>query len=106
MIALRLQVNKFLRCLKKWICQTQKLWMKLCRFWRYLSARRQFEVKSKWILHKPMQKKDATWSYHYKLVGVDDRFSKFFKSHLGNDGILLIVWLMVVNTVAMWLKTF
>ena len=36
-------------------------------------------------------KKDVTSGYDYELVYVDNKCSKLLKSHLGNDGILLIV---------------
>ena len=49
-------------------------------------------------------KKDVTSGYDYELVYVDNKCSKLLKSHLGNDGILLIVWLTVVNTVVLWLN--
>ena len=35
--------------------------------------------------HPKKYKKDAACSYGYKLVCVDDKFSKPFKSYLGED---------------------
>ena len=32
-------------------------------------------------------KKYVPWSYGYKLVSVDDKFSKYFKSYLGGDAV-------------------
>ena len=32
-------------------------------------------------------KKYVPWSYGYKLVWVDDKFSKYFKSYLGGDAV-------------------
>ena len=42
-------------------------------------------------------------SYYYKLVYINDKFSKLFKSYLGKDTAynLLIVCSMKVNTVVM-----
>ena len=40
----------------------------------------------------------------YKLVCVDDKLSKPFKSYLGEDTILLLVWSKNVNIVVIWLK--
>ena len=43
-------------------------------------------------------------SYGHKLVCVDDKFSKSFKSWLGEDAVLLIVWLKKVSTAVKWWK--
>ena len=47
----------------------------------YISARRYWKAKSKWILHE-----DIT-SYSYKLVCVEDKLSKFFKPYLGENAV-------------------
>ena len=51
----------------------------LCRFWKYSSNK----GKSRWILNK--DQKHVACSYGLKLVSVDDKFSKSFKSCLGED---------------------
>ena len=89
MIALKLMVNKWLRWLKRRICLIQKLWKEikiivydLCRFDSILvpeDNEQQNQDKSSTSKYK----KHITCSYGYKLVCVDDKFTKTFKSNLG-----------------------
>ena len=56
----------------------------LCRFWKFLVP----EVNGK---QNPKEsyidkyEKHIAWSYGYKLVCADDKFSKPFKTYLGKD---------------------
>ena len=63
----------------------------LCRFWNYFSDKRQWKAKSRRVLYEHQKlilyQKHIACSYDYKLVSVDDKFSKPFETYLGKDAI-------------------
>ena len=60
--------------------------------------------KTSWFIIDRARKQKALCS-RYKLVHVDDKFSKSFNSHLREDAVLSIVYSKKVNTAVIWWKT-
>ena len=57
----------------------------LCKFKKYFGSRRMWKAKSRWILYFQISK--IACRVGYKLVCVDDKFSKSIKSYLGEHAV-------------------
>ena len=101
-------VNKQLRCLRKVdIINSRILGKKttvhdLCGFRKYSSFWWWKINLNESFTNK--YKKDVACSYGYKLVCVDDKFSKPFNSYWGEDAVwfLLAAWSKKLNIVVLW----
>ena len=82
-------INKWLRCQRRWICYIQKLWKKetfYAKFEIILVPEDNGEQNPNESYTNRYQK-HVTCSHDHKLKCVNDKFSKPYKSNLGEDDV-------------------